>query len=162
MAEGTHTLDRAAHLTIKTSGFRHDRNEAAALLILRSLSPLLPRWLETIALAETEPDNDKAAASTIVNVPYRNATIFIQPSFYAHDDDDRLSMLLHEIAHVVIQPIVDHADKTLETLLKDDAPKFHAAMEQERIERMEGVVCDLTRSMLPYAWSLYNAARGGG
>ncbi len=107
--------------------------------VLRPWVHLAPGWCRTVDVRFESSDND-AGASVRVNFKNRWAVIMVHPQWLEEDPEDRERMLVHEIAHIHLDPMRTAFHDSIESL--DEALKDFAWTRFK--EAWEGATEDLT------------------
>lgn len=109
---------------------------------------LLPGWCEELRIGY---DTGTEGTSARVNVAqeYRFARVTLHPPMIDMSEVDRADTIRHEILHVATMPMVVLLHKAMDALdLESANPPLYAWVVESARETMEGVVQDLTESML--------------
>lgn len=107
---------------------------------------LLPGWLAELRLGFD--DNDQAGiAYTRCNPEYRWARIMTCGTWLKENNADRDEVLLHEMVHIPLQPLVVVFEDLLATL--DDTPAPIKAWARDQLRRaLEGACTDVTEMLM--------------
>lgn len=108
---------------------------------------LIPPWCQEVKVVweqeAAEGDAAGASACAYVNYEYRWARISFYPRFLTDPPHLQTENVAHELLHIAVEPLARYALETVDTLLKEESPKFHATLRKELTERTEAVVTDL-------------------
>lgn len=120
--------------------------------VLERLKHIIPTEYQYIFIGY-HPTLEKNSAQMEATREYRYGIITIGPLFLSNEPRFIAEDLLHECVHFLINPM-DHAHTlTIETWrdLPTDAIPLSTwkVLQQYKTDAMEGVVCDLTRFLLP-------------
>lgn len=123
----------------------------AALLPVLSLAPA---WLHTLNVRwepngppSSEDDGGPPPTLSVVASPeYREATVFVGPTFLSEQARERLNLVRHEFLHLPLAEM-DAVVVSLLARLKESQPEFHAFAAEQYRRALEGAVCDLTRAL---------------
>lgn len=120
--------------------FPDDQREQLEPLIER-YRYLLPDWLGRLDIEYDDGDESEeyyAAAHT--EYLYREATLYITPTFWSLDADGRAATVAHEAGHILLAPL-DREFSYLLGVLENDA--LYQTSKQRYAEAVEAVVSDL-------------------
>ncbi len=102
----------------------------------------IPTWVHELIVQIGDADEDLAHIQ--LEPDYRRATITLRKSWTQLDPTVRQEALTHEIAHLMTAQLTELAHALAKAMPK---PARKACLERVRVA-VEGVTCDLTRSML--------------
>ncbi len=107
---------------------------------------LLPPWCSMVYMMYSLEDQNGASAVITACPEYRWVRIALCPPFLA--DEDREATIVHELLEAALSPMRSFAEDLLERVIKPEAPIFHGWAENQLTNAAEGVIQDLTRSLL--------------
>ena len=109
---------------------------------------LIPGWCRSIHIRFENDGGENQAAAVSVDYEGRHAVMYIRPGWFQESPADREKAIIHEIAHLHVQPIRSVFVDVINKGIEDQGFKDFA---WERFkEAWEGSVEDL-------AWALYEA-----
>lgn len=117
---------------------------ALAPLVERHIA-LVPTWCHVLLLDWDDTDRD-ALAKTTCRREYRWAKITVCPSWLRQDSTEREDTIVHELLHVVMEPVHNHTTDML-NLIREKYPDVHAWAEEQRRYANEATVQDMTRAI---------------
>jgi hypothetical protein len=115
--------------------------KAAVLPHIEHWRPIVPGWLELLSVRFEETDGTNMLAIT-PEPEYRQAKLYVYPSFLRQPQDERRSGLLHEIIHIAYEP-ANRIYQSLLAAMTDDGDPIRAWAEEEHRKAMEACVTDL-------------------
>ena len=138
-------FDRDLKIIIDSDVPREVR-EAISELLPEVLTAVPPR-LRSIRLFWNDEDGDNTAASQS-HVEYAKLSIYVTAGWMSRTRDDRLQVLMHEVAHYWVAPLWDQAREHLQELTRSSAPSEAAMVRRTLDHSLEQVVEDLSHFML--------------
>lgn len=128
--------------------------EEALQAVQQVLQPALenfgffPGWLKDLTIAYSErPQSEDMTAHVEVSYNYRHATIFLTGHWLEEDTEGRVDIVLHELAHVFLQPLFSAWQK-IAVQLNETAGAHTANLANSMMSgAAEGVVCDLAGAL---------------
>lgn len=108
---------------------------------------LIPRWCRSVTFYWQPTASDDESAACSPDYTYGYVSITVTGNWIDDRGQVMLRDLCHEFVHLWIQPVAGYAKETFETLLKQEAPKFHATVEKELNHRVEVAVQDMAYAL---------------
>lgn len=123
--------------------------------ITAALQPLLEKWSwivpsichEIEVFFDAEPEDAGNMMAVALSTEYRRATLFVYGAWLKERKVDRERCVVHELCHVATAQLAECADDMVERFGAED-PKLKAVLLEQVRRACEGVVVDLTQSLL--------------
>ena len=109
----------------------------------------LPGWCVELLIAYTDEGSNRTSASMSARVEYRWARLTVHPCYLSQPVHDRAEIVLHEILHVQLEPMVDHAIECAQAVERVNA-ELGQTLANLRTHVLEQVVSDLTQAVLAH------------
>ncbi|MBW2560045.1 MAG: hypothetical protein JRE40_04220 [Deltaproteobacteria bacterium] len=103
---------------------------------LTPLMPLLPSWLDSMRVESFGSGDEQQAMDITLSIPYRRACIRVYPDFYDASPEGLHEIMLHEVAHTWIGPVVEWVRVRLLERFSGDHKETLCAEFEERVEAM--------------------------
>jgi len=124
-----------------------DEVRHAVLPHLRRALVLVPRWCEKIAV-RWEEGADGIVASMGHELGYRKGVLGISPAFLSCDKNERWSVIVHEMCHLLMAPADTHHRALIDHMLRSQTDESRRFVVETRREAIEATVCDLESVLL--------------
>lgn len=111
-----------------------------------------PSWIEHLHISLDNNSNGSADASMGITYEYRSAKLSIKANWLVLDKLERQQTIIHEIAHLHVDPLYSQALRILKKLSLES--NIMEMIEQELENTMESVVEDISNSIV----RMYNPA----
>lgn len=117
--------------------------------ILKQYLWLVPGWCSEITLSYEEfcIEDSEAEASTYAVPEYRYAGVAIHDHWGKLDEFRKRSVVIHELLHIPLSPMADHADQMYGRLMDGAGMKFQTHVQEDWVNRVESVVQDLANAI---------------
>ncbi len=109
---------------------------------------LIPGWCRSLYVRFENEGTEHQAAAVAMSYESRHVNVYIRPNWFMEEPDERERVLLHEIAHIHIQP----TRTVFVGLIEDLDDRFKKFAWERYKEAWEGAVEDL-------AWALHEAMK---
>jgi hypothetical protein len=104
---------------------------------------LVPGWCQRVYVSWDGNGHSEAALSINVDYECRWAWVDVYPAWLNSGPQIRRENVIHELLHISLNVLWDYARETIETLLKEEAPRFHTVADKELRTRLESATQDL-------------------
>ena len=116
--------------------WRNPEQEAVAHQIIKRAQPMFPEWVERLRISMNERLED-AYARAGLNYEYLSGTIEFSPCFFALPPLEQTETVMHELIHVVHEPLLLWVRDYLIDPLEEKNPEVHAILKKQFSERKE-------------------------
>lgn len=121
---------------------------AAVEPLLECYLALVPTWCHDLLVAWDDSDHENLA-TCCARAEYRWARITLCASWLRQTPAAREDAIVHELTHVLTEPIQNHVRDLLE-VIKEKFPDVHKWADEQRRYANESVTQDLTRILLAH------------
>lgn len=113
--------------------------------MIAELEWLIPGWVQEMPINVWSSDDHDKVMSVEPDYAYRFVRLNVFANWLNQNREDQFRQMIHELAHIPIALVADHAEAAFHTLL-DDCP-YRTSLLQELTTRHESATCDITEAI---------------